>query len=176
MKKKNIIESIVIFIISVLSHFTYDIIKMPILSIFFPVNESIFEHMKLIITPVLIYTLGKYLYYKYKNMNTDNMFLASVISSILGIIGYLIVYLPVDNIIGYNTFFAIGLLFITFIFIVNIDKILIKRLNIKHNNLLALIIIVITYIIFTYLTYRPPHNYLFLDITNNSYGIKKDKF
>lgn len=173
MKKKNIIESIVIFTLSVLAHFTYDIIKMSILSIFFPVNESIFEHMKLIITPVLVYTLAKYLYYKCKNMNTDNIFLASIISSILGIIGYLIVYLPVNNIIGYNTFFAISLLFIVFIFIVNIDKILIKKLNIKHSNLLALIIIVLSYTVFTYLTYKPPHNYLFLDITNNSYGIQK---
>ena len=53
LKTIKIISILGIFIISFLSHFIYQIIPNFITSIFFPVNESIFEHMKIIFTSTL---------------------------------------------------------------------------------------------------------------------------
>lgn len=173
MKKKNIIKFFNVFIISVISHFIYDNIQSVLTSIFFPVNESIFEHMKLIITPILLFTIIEYLYDKYKKIDTTNLLLANVISAILGIVFYLIIYLPIDSVIGYKMIVAIGLLIIAFIFTTLIAEKIKEKLKVKHSDLLAIIIIIVSYAIITYLTYAPPHIKLFLDITDNSYGIKK---
>lgn len=173
MKKKNIIKFFSVLIISVISHFIYDNIQSVLTSIFFPVNESIFDHMKLIITSILLFTIIEYLYDKYKKIDTTNLLLANVISAILGIIFYLIIYLPIDIVIGYKMIVAIGLLIIDFVFTTLIAEKIKEKLKVKYSDLLAIIIIIVSYAIITYLTYAPPHIKLFLDITDNTYGIKK---
>ena len=56
MKKINlVIAFIVISALGILFHFMYDWIGLPFLNALFPSNESIFEHLKLIIFPSLIY-------------------------------------------------------------------------------------------------------------------------
>ena len=67
MKKIKTIGVYVIFVLSFISHFMYDILPNPLFSILFPVNESIWEHMKLLVTPVLIFSIIEYIvYYIYK--------------------------------------------------------------------------------------------------------------
>ena len=68
---------------------------------------------------------------------------------------------------------AIGLLIIDFIFTTLIAEKIKEKLKVKHSDLLAIVIIIVSYAIITYLTYAPPHIKLFLDITDNTYGIKK---
>ncbi|MCI5582779.1 MAG: DUF6512 family protein [Anaeroplasma sp.] len=56
MKKINlVIAFIVISALGILFYFMYDWIGLPFLKALFPSNESIFEHLKLIIFPSLIY-------------------------------------------------------------------------------------------------------------------------
>lgn len=90
MKKIKIIAVFVVMDLSVLCHFLYEWNNNFIFSILSPVNESIWEHMKLMVTPVLLYGIFEWLYYKKKNINHDNLLLSLCISSIIGIIVYLI--------------------------------------------------------------------------------------
>jgi len=173
MKKIKTIGVYVIFILSFLSHFMYDIFPNPLFSILFPVNESIWEHMKLLVTPVIIYSLIEYFIYKKKNIPYNNFILSYAISFIVSIIVYLIIYLPVHLIFGHNLLFSIYLLFIIFILIEVISYKIMNYKEIKYTNIIGFGMIILIYIIFWYLTYYPFENMLFYDTTSNSYGIKK---
>ena len=117
LKTIKIISVIGIFSLSFLSHFIYDLFPNVISSIFFPVNESIWEHMKLLVTPVLIFSVFEYIIYKRKNINFNNFLLSYSISMILGIVIYLIIYLPINYIFGHMIIVAISLLFLVIIII-----------------------------------------------------------
>ena len=88
-KKVKLILVIIIFILSFICHFAYELIPNFIFSIIFPVNESIWEHMKLIATPVIIGSIFEYIYYKRKKINCNNFILSYGISIIFGIGFYL---------------------------------------------------------------------------------------
>ena len=69
MKKIKIISIFIMFALSFLSHFAYETIPNFISSILFPVNESIWEHMKLLSTPVLLYMIIEYFVRELSNKN-----------------------------------------------------------------------------------------------------------
>ena len=142
-------------------------------SIILPVNESIWEHMKLIITPVLIVSIFEYIIYKKENISFNNFIFSYAIAILIGIISYLVIYIPIDDIFGHKAFIAILLLFIIFIFIEIISYYIMNKNNIKYSNCIGIILIIIMYIIFGYLTYNPIHISLFYDYINKHYGIKK---
>ena len=92
MRKIKIIGCFVIFILSFLSHFMYKWIPNTLFSLIFPVNESIWEHMKLLVTPVLIFSLFEYMIYRKKDINYNNFLLSYSIAMLLGIILYLMMH------------------------------------------------------------------------------------
>ena len=173
MRKIKIIGVFVIFLLSFLSHFMYELFPNVLFSLIFPVNESIWEHMKLLVTPVLIFTLIEYIIYKKTGINNNNFMLSYSISMLIGIIIYLILYLPIHYIFGHSSIFAIILLFIVFIIIEIISYYIMSYKEIRYSNIIGVIIILLMYIIFGYLTYYPLENDLFYDTSKNIYGIPK---
>ena len=173
MKNIKIMGVFIIFLLAVDSHFMYDIIPTFITSILFPVNESIWEHMKLLVTPVIIFSVLEYFIYKYKSINYNNFILSYFFGIILGIILYLLIYLPINSLFGYNTIFAISLLFVIYIFIEYISYYIMNMNVNKYNKILGIIGIICIYFIFYYFTYYTPDNKIFYDTANNGYGIIK---
>lgn len=171
MKKIKAIDVFVIFGLSILSHFIYEWIPNSIFSILFPVNESIWEHMKLLVTPVLFFSLFEYIIYRRKNINFNNFLLSYAITMLLGILIYLLIYLPIDAIFGHSAFIAIGLLFITFIIIEIVSYYIMRYKKIRCSNIIGIGMILFLYIIFGYFTYNPPFNDLFYDTQKKIYGI-----
>ena len=171
MKKIKIISVFVVFILSFISHFMYNILPNSIFSIIFPVNESIWEHMKLIATPVLIFSIFEYIIYRKKDIDYNNFILSYAISIIIGIIFYLIIYLPIHYIFGHSLLVAIIILFMTFILVEYISYYIMSYKKIKYGNIIGFIIIILLYIIFGYLTYNPPLIDLFYDTNKDIYGI-----
>ena len=169
--KIKIIATIGIFIISFLSHFMYTIFPNTITSILFPVNESIFEHMKIIFTSTIIYSIIDYILLKKENISTDNFWIQLLLTSFLGIIIYLILYLPIRYTIGEYLPISILLLFITYAIMQIVSYYLLTKEKIPYPNKLTILLIIIIYIIFAILTYNPPHNDLFLDTSTSTYGI-----
>lgn len=172
MKKVKIIGIFVIMSLSVLCHFLYEWNNNFIFSILFPVNESIFEHMKLISTPVLIFSIFEYFHYKKKNIFFNNYLLSYTLSIIIGIIAYLTIYLIIDMFISHNMIVSISLLFIDFVFIEFLSYKIINYKDIKYSNYIGIILLFLIYIMFYYFTYYTPHIYLFYDNKNHIYGIK----
>lgn len=175
MKKIKIISIFIIFGLSFISHFLYQILPSNIFSIFFPVNESIWEHMKLIVTPVLIFSFFEYIIYIKKKIVFNNFLLSYSISIILGIIIYLIIYLPIDYIFGHSAIVAITLLFVVFIIVQIISYYMMNYKEIKYSNIIGIIILLFIYIIFGYLTYYPMETDLFFDKQKKIYGIQKER-
>ena len=173
MRKIKIIGVFISFILAVILHFIYGWVPNSLISVIAPVNESIWEHMKLIVTPSLIFSIVEYFIYKKKDIAFNNFILSYGISSILGIIVYLLIYIPLNDIFGHKAYIAISLLFLILIFVQVVSYYIMNKEIIKHSSDIGILLIVIIYFIFGYLTYHPPKINLFYDYMNKGYGIIK---
>lgn len=162
--KKNIFMIIFLFLLSFLWHFMYDWFPCVLTSIFFPVNESIWEHMKIIFYCLLI---GSVLEKK-----GNNYYLNILVKPLVGVLFYLIIFIPLYLIFGESMFISLSLMLFTYIIMellgIKISKQ--EELNIKA---LPIIIIILISILFSILTYYPLHNFLFFDSVKLGYGILK---
>ncbi len=173
LKSLKILGVIIAFILCFPLHFFYDKLPCFITSIIAPVNESIFEHMKIIFGSILISGVIQKIIVKVKRLPYKNVCISNVIASISSVFIFLILYLPIYYKIGENfpvTIFIMLLVIIISqiitIFIINYKK------DLKMENISILLVLVI-YTIFGILTYYPPQNNLFLDPISLEYGIKK---
>ncbi len=172
LKKTRVIAVIGTIVLSFIFHFMYDLIPNFISSIFFPVNESIWEHMKLLYTSIVFYGVVDYFLLRKFNISYNNFFLNLFFISFSSILIYLAMFIPIYYTIGESMFVSIGLMVITYIIVYIISY---HILRMKENNLkyIWILLIIIGYIIFGYLTYNPIRNHLFFDTNTESYGIKK---
>ena len=161
------ISSVILFIIMSLIHFVYDFLKLDIIAIYFPVNESIFQHMKMIFTAFFIFYLGIYL--TRKKFGFNNTFLTNLISVLTCIIFFLIIYLPIYYTLGDNMIFTFILLFISIMLgqFISYNTLLNKKRS--SLNIMAICFIVIMFIVFGYFTFNPIHNDLFWDFKHGTY-------
>ena len=172
MKKIKVVGVVVIFALTVLYHFLYEWFPNPVFSVLFPVNESIWEHMKLLYSGILTWGIVEYFILKRKNIKFTNYFSSLFLTLITSIIVYLILYLPLYSLFKENMFISIGLLIIVIILmeIFNYYLIIRKEEN-RFLDKVSIILIILGYVVFLSLTYDPPRNYIFYDTTENKYGI-----
>ncbi len=170
LKKDKIIGVVIIFILCFIFHFVYELIPSKITSIFFPVNESIWEHMKLIFTSVVVYGIIDYIILNKFKIKYNNFLTALFISAFTIIPIFLIIYLPFYHKIGPKMFLNIGVMLISII-IVEIINYYILKSKACNCEIISLSLIIICYIILGYLTFHPIKNYLFFDTEKEKYGI-----
>lgn len=162
--KKNIFMIIFLFLLSFLWHFMYDWFPCVLTSIFFPVNESIWEHMKIIFYCLLI---GSVLEKK-----GNNYYLNILVKPLVGVLFYLIIFIPLYLIFGESMFISLSLMLFTYI-IMELLGIKISKQEELNIKVLPIIIIILISILFSILTYYPLHNFLFFDSVKLGYGILK---
>lgn len=167
----KIVSIFITFLLCFPLHFIYEWMPNPFFSIFLPVNESIWEHMKLIFTSYLIYEVIEYIIFRKKKILINNFLLQVFIVPIIGIIVYLIIFIPLYYIFGENMFISISLLFIVIILEEIISYFLLQYREIDNQKIIGLVGIFLTYVIFGILTYQPLKNDLFYDIVEGKYGI-----
>jgi len=170
LKKIKILDTFLIFLLCFLLHFLYEWFPNAITAIFTPVNESIWEHMKLISTSYILYGIFDY-YLLNKYDKTNNFLIQLFLVPLIGIILYLLIYIPIYNIIGENMIVSIVLLFVIIIIEQIISYYFLNNKNLIYQNTIGILGIIFIYVIFGYLTYKPIINYLFFDIKNDKYGI-----
>ena len=171
LKKMILVNSLITFLLCFLTHFIYDLLPNPLFAIFFPVNESIWEHMKMLYTTILLYGLGEYFVLKKKKINHHNFTLTLFLKAFLSIPIYLALYLPIFYNFGENMFINFTILIIT-IFIVNlIGYFLLNLRPFKYQKIIGVILIIFLYVIMIYLTYKPLKNDLFFDPKEEKYGL-----
>lgn len=171
LKKIKIIAVIGIFLLSFISHFAYELFPNIIFSFIFPVNESIWEHMKIIFTSTLIYGIIDYLLLKKYKIKYNNFPFQLYFTSLIGIPIYLVIYLPLYKLLGENMIISISLLLLVYIMTQIVSYNILKEKKLKILNITTIPVILLSYLGFIYLTYNPPHTYIFYDITKDKYSI-----
>ena len=171
LKKVLTINIFIIFIITFLAHFAYDVFSIDLFAIFFPVNESIFEHLKMIFSSFLISGVVEYIIFKKYDIKYNNFFTNLLVTALSCIIVFLIIWLPIHYRIGENMLMTIIVLFIS----ICISQIIaFYILTSKHNkalNYTSIFLIIIISILFAYFTYNPMINDFFFDPLKEKYGI-----
>ncbi len=171
-KKVLFIETITIFLSMFLFHNIYNWFPNFLTASFFPVNESLFEHLKLMFTTQIIISLIIYLILKLKRIKFSNYLLGLLISTIVTISLFFLIYLPIYNRFGENLFLTMSIYLISLIIGNIIFYLICKR---KHEfllNLISLVIISIIAVILIYFTFNPLKNDFFFDSIEEIYGIK----
>ena len=171
LRKAKILAIAGIFILAFLFHFIYELFPNTLTAIFFPVNESIWEHQKLIFTCVIFYGIIDYIILQKFKIIYNNFFLALFISAITIIPIFLAIYLPFYYKIGPKMTLNISVMLIAIIIsqIINYKILCFKPHNIL--NKICIVLIIISYIILGYLTYNPPKTKIFFDTKDEKYGI-----
>ncbi len=169
---KLILLVIILFVTGSLFHFLYNLSDQNILiGLIAPVNESIWEHTKMITIPYIIIFMTYYFINK-NNIDINKWLFSLLISIIIGIILVPVLYY------FYTESFGIDLVIIDILILLltNIlTVILFHRIynNIKDTppwyvSLLFLINIVFIYLIFTF---NPPKLPIFIDKSTGYFGI-----
>ena len=171
LKKSRIISTIGIFLLCFLFHFIYGWLPSSITAIFFPVNESIWEHMKLIFSAVIFYGIIDYIILQKFNIKYNNFFTALFVSAFAIIPIYLSLFLPIYYKIGQNMIITIGIMLVAIIISQVISYKILKAKDFDKLNIVSFILIIISYIVFAYLTYYPIKNELFFDTQEEKYGL-----
>ena len=170
-KRFVIINTLVIFITGFLVHGLYEWFPSVITSIF-PVNESLYEHVKLIFMSPIIGNSLLYFIFKYKKIKINNFLSGLFFSTVFNIIIYYLVYIPIYKMIGANMLFTLSWYFVSIVISQFLNYWIIKKSNNHKLNILSLVLIIVSMIVLTYFTYHPLKIEFFRDPENNTYGIK----
>ena len=169
--KFEIISTIFIIILGVLLHFTFDWSNgNAFVGTFSPVNESIWEHLKLLYFPMVITIIVGYFY---EGKNIENYLCAKTFGIIISMIFTIIAYYTYSGVIGKYIDVVNIIIFILAVIIG--QYVSYKKLKSKFycNNLVAIIILVIIYLYFLVFTFYPPQIGLFKDPVTGTFGIYK---
>lgn len=179
MKKQNlvfkfqIISAVFAIILGTLLHFTYDWSNNNLLvGSFSAVNESTWEHLKLLFFPMLITTIIGYFYI---GKNVSNFLCAKTLGIITAILFTIIFFYTYTGILGTNfTFLDIGTFFVA-ILLGEYFAYKIMLSNFSCNNKIVIIVLITLLLCFIIFTYFPPQIGLFKDPITGQYGISPEK-
>ena len=169
MQKKNsilifeIISTIFVMVLGTLLHFTYKWSNNNMLvGIFSPINESIWEHLKLMFFPMLITIIIGYLY---KGKDVDNYLSSKVIGTIVMLSFTIVFYYTYSGILGTNyTGVDVSIFFIAVALGQYVSYKLMKT-KFHGNNITATIILLVLLLCFVVFTFFPPNIALFKDLS-----------
>ena len=108
--------SVLIFLMGFILHFLYDWTNQNVIvGSFTPIDESIWEHMKIIFTSTLLYGIIDYILLNKYNIKYNNFPFQLYFTALAAIPIYLVIYIPLYNLLGENAFISIALLFMVYI-------------------------------------------------------------
>lgn len=160
-------------IVGTLMHFFYERTnENVIIGLFCPVNESPFEHLKLLFFPYLIWTLIEVC-----KLSQDkfNVYFAKLVGIISGMFFTLAVFYINDGMFGQDfDFVNIASFFIGILAAYIIGYNIIKSSKGKGLiNGISFALLIIIAILFIFFTYFPVHIPFFMDPQSNTFGITK---
>ena len=161
--KKEMISTFLVLVVGFLSHFLYEWSNHNVLvGILCPVNESIWEHLKLIYYPMLI----PFFFY----FNTK-YFQARISGILISILFLLVSFYTYSGIIGQNFAVINILLYITTILLGQFLISIFYQNEIFFPFSLSLLFFFLLFFSFTLFTFYPPIISVFQDPISCTYGI-----
>ncbi|MFA9378811.1 MAG: DUF6512 family protein [Lachnotalea sp.] len=171
LKASKIIGIIFIIFLGTLMHFVYEWSNYnTIVALVAPINESIWEHLKLLFFPTLLYSIIEY---NRVGKNYSNYITSIAFGLIIGLLSIIVIYYTYTGIIGYNIFIMDILIFIVSVILTQYISYYVLTNNLftqvsSTTSILLLIVILLMFILFTF---KPPMIELFRDPVNSTYGI-----
>ena len=161
-------------ILGTLLHFLYPCTRSILLSPISAVNESTWEHMKILFFPMLFFALLQYPFFK---TAYPNFWKIKTVGTLLGTLLIPILFYTYNGAFGTSPdwlnvaffFLSAGLAYYT-------ETKLLQHANAtqtaKASNTLSLLLLLAIAVLFGVFTFYPPHLPLFLDPITNGYGIQ----
>ena len=169
-KMWQIIVIVVSLILGVLLHFTYEWSgENMIVASFSAVNESTWEHLKLVFFPMLLMAVIGYFVI---GKRSDNYWTAQAVGIIVAIIFITIFFYTYTGIIGNNiAILDISLFVIAIILGEIIAYKLLKSSKSYNAEFLSIVFLIMLLISFIFYTFNPPKVPYFQDPVSKSYGM-----
>ena len=173
-KRLYVVSFIIFTLIGSLLHFTFDFTNSNLfVGLFTPVNESVWEHFKLVLVPLTLFAI---LIFLLKKDTLNNIMFATSFSIILSNIFIYVIFtlygalgFP-ESVISSITIYALGMaLGFLLIYIFS------HSTNFANTNIIGTILIFLIYISFMTTTFYPPQLEIFRDKVTNTYGILKSR-
>lgn len=168
-KTWKILSPFLIFLLSAILHFGYDVFPNSVTALFFPVNESIWEHNKIIFGAFFLWMVIDTILFKKKWRITANIISAIscsfLVMSIFSFVFFILLNKQDNMIITFIIYFICIVLaqFVNF-FLQEKDKV-------GKYNTIGIILWILILSLNAYLTFYPLKTGLFYDYENNGYGI-----
>lgn len=170
--KKEILAAVFVFFAGSLLHFVFDWSgRIPAVGLISPVNESTWEHLKLLFYPMLIVTAVQYIFRK--NRRPDLLF-GKAMGILAGCAAILVIFYSYTGIVGQNFLaadilvFALGTLvaFLVDYYILSSEKY--QNSCCQYAGGILLLFMLALFFVFTL---YPPQIALFQDPVTGGYGI-----
>lgn len=165
-----------LFLVGAMIHFLYGLCgQLIIIGIIAPINESIWEHLKLFFYPLIIWWTIGYAFLKKENpLVKEKWFFSLMISEVTCIISVVAFYYSYTGALGIKSIFldifSLALaLYLGQNFGIHIYKHC-KKSRLRYY--VSIMIIIFLVIIFTIFTFNPPKLPLFKDGITGEYGIE----
>ena len=160
-------------VVGTLLHFLFDWTGQNIfVALFSAVNESIWEHLKLLFYPMAAAAVIQYFIW---GRDTDSFWCVKLIGILAGLLLIPLVYYTYTGILGVKAdWFNITIFFLAAAFVYWLEaKLFLCQFSCPINSKIALVLIVFLAILFTVLTFAPPHIPFFQDPLTGTYGFQK---
>lgn len=170
LKLFEVISTIFIIGIGIFLHFLYEWSNNnTIVSIFSAVNESTWEHLKILFFPMLITILIGNYYYK----DVDNYLCSKTKGVLVSLLFIVVFFYTYSGILGTN-FASINILIFILAAIIG-EVYSYKKINnnIECSKLISIIVLILLTFSFITFTFKPPHLGVFKDPVDNTYGVYK---
>lgn len=164
-----IISFLLISLLGSLFHFTHGWIKRGfLLHVFSALNESTWEHMKMLLAPTLLVSVLQLFYLRGVYENFWNGVLLLLIVELLTIP---FLFEPLRHLIKKVPFvFTILIFYLAIFFGLLVEYFVLKNEILIFSDFIALIFVLILVILFGFFSYYPPKHFLFRDPVTGEYG------
>ena len=174
MKKFKILSTFFIIILGTILHFTYEWSNNnQIVGAFSAVNESTWEHLKLLFFPMLITTIVGYFYF---GKRVPNFLCGKVLEVITSMVFTIVVYYTYTGVLGSDIAFVNILIFILAAIVGELVNYAIIISGFLCNKKAAIGVLVILGMMFVYFTYNAPEIEIFKDPITGGYGISSENW
>lgn len=174
MKKAQALGIVFTLVIGTLLHFMYEWTgESLIAAAFSAVNESLWEHLKLLVVPMLLFGIIEYFYY---GKALDNFVTVRFLSILLGMAIIIFGFYTYSGAWGQNLLlvdillFVLAVLLAYFFSFIALQK---HRFDSPAAKWASIIGIFTLIALFVWFTFSPPHIPLFIDTETGLFGVDK---
>lgn len=160
-------------VLGTLLHFLFDWSgQKSVVGLFSPVNESIWEHMKLLYYPMLLFALIEY---RFWGKDEDSFWCVKLTGILFGLGLIPVLYYTYTGILGVSAdWFNVTIFFIAAGAVFWLEtKLFQKQFPCPVPAVAAFVLICLIAAVFTVLTFAPPHIPLFRDPLTGTYGFQR---